>query len=151
MGRRRPPAPLVEEYGERVEGFSAEEAATVEHHTSSEVRREYPNQSEADRIRGVTTALPQELGRNLPLLEWCAHLRLGDYDLSTKEIRRVRPLGGFHNRPVRERSRRQLRETNATAKELTAVASHPSGPSESETLPEGLTDSKKAFVRQYAG
>jgi len=110
--------PLVERHIKHVEGATEEnhplyEAVSVQVHDSSQVKT--PDAVEErgrvlDRERGTTTALPQELGANLPLLrcrfdargapayveEWCAHLRLGkDRKLSTRGISRFRASGNF--------------------------------------------------------
>lgn len=104
---------------------------SVEHHTSAEVRT--PDSVKArgsgmDSRRGATTALPQELGANLPLLtcrfdargtptyveQWCAHLRAGaDGSFSTQGVRRFRTLGSFKRRAEATRTRRKLRQAQA--------------------------------------
>ena len=110
--------PLVERHIKHVEGATEDnhpldEAVSVQTHDSSEV--ETPDAvkergADLDRKRGTTTALPQELGANLPLLrcrfdargtpeyveEWCACHRLGtDSKLATQGISRYRTLGQF--------------------------------------------------------
>lgn len=123
--------PLVERHIKHVEGATEEnhpldDAVSVQTHDSSEV--ETPDSvntrgADLDRERGSTTALPQELGANLPLLrcrfdargtpdyveEWCAYLRLGtDGELSTKGISRFQRLGTFSEYADSERWRRWL-------------------------------------------
>jgi hypothetical protein len=110
--------PLVKRHIKHVEGATEEnhpldEAVSVQIHDSSEVKT--PSSVKArgadlDRERGPTTALPQELGANLPLLrcrfdargtpdyvqKWCAYIRLGlDEDISTRGISRLRHFGKF--------------------------------------------------------
>jgi hypothetical protein len=134
-------APLVEEYNDKVEDYSVSEAISVQHHTSDDVTT--PFSSETDTQRGATTALPQELGRNLPLLDlsyeqgrydardaptyvekWCAALRLGkDETTDTKGIRRFRTLGRF-SEYADEMKRR--REEDSEEPEVP----HPSAPQE---------------------
>jgi hypothetical protein len=78
-----------------------------------------------DAQRGDTTALPQELGNNLPMLQtdldarglpryveyWCAQMRLGSDDsLDTKGMHRVRTLGQFSELADNEEWSRKIRE-----------------------------------------
>lgn len=160
--------PLVESFAEDVDDFDVDRAISVEHHNSGEI--DSPSVCEMDRQRGPTTALPQELGRNLPLLDlsyeqgrydardapgyvekWCAALRLGkDGDLSTKGVRRFRPLGGFHDFAEVARTRRRLQEARASADALVEVADepydvipHPSAPTDQ------LTENEMNFVEEY--
>jgi len=138
--------PLVEEYNDRVEDYSINEAVSVQHHKSEEVST--PFESETDRQRGDTTALSQELGRNLPLLDlsyeqgrydardaptyvekWCAALRLGkDGTTDTKGIRRFRTLGRFGELADDMHTRRQGESEEPEVP-------HPSAPSEEDTQP----------------
>jgi hypothetical protein len=111
--------PLLKNHVKHVEGATKEnhpldEAVSVQTHDSSQV--ETPDTvkehgANFDRKRGPTTALPQELGANLPLLKcqfdargtpsyielWCARLRLGiDGELSSRGVTRFQKLGGFN-------------------------------------------------------
>jgi len=145
---------LVEDYADSVEDFNVSQAVSVEHHVSEEVTT--PFASETDRRRGDTTALPQELGRNLPLLDlsyeqgrfdasdaplyvekWCAALRLGsDGSTETKGVRRFRTLGSFHEAADTARQRRRSDD-----EESGAEVPRPSAPS--------LSEVEQQFVNQY--
>ncbi|MBP1985855.1 hypothetical protein [Halolamina salifodinae] len=101
--------PLIEKHDEKVPGATGGHIS-VEHH-SPETYPCLTPQSEADEIRGSTTALAYELAENLPLmnvatdaadlhdmraLEWCATLSAGsDGDHSTRGVRRWLPFGEF--------------------------------------------------------
>jgi hypothetical protein len=109
---------------------------SIQHHISEEV--ETPSSviergSGMDRKRGYTTALPQELGNNIPLLsctydardgakyveEWCAHLRAGvDESFETKGIRRYSKLGTFDQRADAEKARRRIQSGYLQAQAL---------------------------------
>jgi hypothetical protein len=143
--------PLVKRHIKHVEDATKEnhpldEAVSVQIHDSSEV--ETPDSVKTrgaglDRERGATTALPQELGANLPLLRcrfdargapeyaevWCAHLRLGtDRKLSTRGISRFHKLGKFGDcaNSMKWRQRIEKRECEAIwlAKLLDGVAGY---------------------------
>lgn len=104
----------------------AEVHVSLETHVSSEVTT--PDEvskrgSGMDAQRGATTALPQEVGNNLPLLQtrldarglpeyaenWCARMRLGaDDSLDTKGFHCFRTLGRFGKLADAVRWHRQL-------------------------------------------
>lgn len=122
-------APLRE-----VEGFDVH--ISVQKHISADVKT--PESVEVrgsglDTHRGDTTRLPQELGRNLPLLtcrfdargtpeyveKWCAHLREGrDGSFSSQGVRRFRTLGSFEERANSEKSRRKVQQAQKRAEVL---------------------------------
>jgi hypothetical protein len=110
--------PLIKRHIKHVEGATEQnnpldEAVSVRIQDSSKVITPdlvKTRGADLDRERGPTTALPQELGANLPLLrcrfdargapeyveEWCAYLRLGiDQKLSKRGISRFRTSGNF--------------------------------------------------------
>lgn len=110
--------PLIRRHIQHAEGATEgnnplDEAVRVKVHDSAKVETPasvMKQGSGLDKKRGATTALPQELGRNLPLQkcqfdargapsyieEWCAHLRLGtDVQLSTRGVSRYQKLGAF--------------------------------------------------------
>lgn len=113
---------------------------SVQTHDSSEV--ETPESvntrgADLDRERGSTTALPQELGANLPLFRcrfdargtptyievWCAHLRLGtDNKISTRGVSRFQKLGNFkkfaHTMKWRRRFERGTKQGQALIESL---------------------------------
>lgn len=149
-------APLVEEYNGRVEDYSIAEAVTVETHTSDDVTT--PFDCDTDRERGATTALAQELGKNLPLLDlsyeegrydardaptyvekWCAALRLGkDETTDTKGIRRFRSLGRFGELADEMKRRRQADDSEEPE------VPHPSAPQEDTPSSEQANTDKQA-------
>lgn len=110
----------------------------VETHTSDRV--ETPDcvaerGADIDATRGDTTALPQEVGRNLPLLKtqldarglpdyaehWCAQMRLGSDDsIETRGLARIRTLGEFAPIADAWRWRRRI-QTGASNGERLAV------------------------------
>jgi hypothetical protein len=136
--------PLVKRHIKHVEGATEEnhpldEAVSVQIHDSSEVKT--PSSVKArgadlDRERGPTTALPQELGANLPLLrcrfdargapeyieEWCAHLRLGtDGERSTRGTSRFRKLGRYEKYANSLKWQRQLQSGVAIERALSGL------------------------------
>lgn len=109
---------LIRLHTKHVEGATDEnnpvdKAVTVETHRSSEVKtpeKVADRGSDMDAQRGATTALPQEVGNNLPLLQagldaralpayaqqWCAQMCLGsDRETTKKGVPRFRQLGRF--------------------------------------------------------
>jgi len=113
----------------------------VENHLSSGVRTPAPDEGVTrDGVdhavdRADTTALPVELGNNLPLLgaeydarglpkyaeRWLGELRLGsDGSLDTRGVRRYWTLGTFGRRADRRKWDRRLRDGAGDAVELVA-------------------------------
>ncbi|MGB9953572.1 hypothetical protein ACOZ4F_14390 [Haloarcula marismortui] len=110
--------PLVKRHIKHVEGATEgshplDKTVKVKVHDSAKVETPDTVMTEGsglDKERGATTALPQELGRNLPLQKcqfdargapsyierWCAYLRLGrDEQLSSRGLSRFQKLGSF--------------------------------------------------------
>lgn len=101
---------------------------SVETHRSSDVSTPdcvADRGDDMDSTRGATTALPHELGNNIPLLQtrldarglpryaehWCAQMRLGaDDSLGTKGVHRVRTHGRFDVLADAEKWGRRVRE-----------------------------------------
>jgi len=101
---------------------------SVETHRSSDVTTPdcvADRGGDIDAQRGDTTALPHELGNNLPLLQtrldarglpryaehWCAQMRLGaDDSLDTKGVHRFRTHGRFGELADAEKWGRRIRE-----------------------------------------
>jgi hypothetical protein len=133
--------PLVKRHITHVEDATEDnhplaEAVSVQTHDSSEVKTPeavITRGADLDRERGTTTALPQELGANLPLLkcrfdargtpdyveEWCSYLRLGtDNELSTRGVSRFQKLGQFVHYSNLMRQRRRLKRGVKKAKNL---------------------------------
>lgn len=133
--------PLIERHIARVEGATEADhplykAVTVEVHESAEVQTPdsvIAQGSGLDIERGATTALPQEVGRNLPLQncqfdargaptyieKWCACLRLGtDQLLTTRGLSRFQNLGSFKEYADEVRLRRRLELGAKTANRL---------------------------------
>ena len=128
---------------------------SVEHHVSAEV--ETPDSvkergSGLDEKRGDTTAHPQELGANLPLLtcrfdargapgyieRWCAHLREGtDGSFSTQGVRRFRKLKTFEERAAEEKAHRRVKKAHSKAQTLTqSLEYHPLTPPQTHASPD---------------
>jgi|GEM_PF-4440105 len=125
--------PLVERHIKHVDGATEnnhplDDVITVQVHDSTEVKTPdsvIEQGSGLDIKRGATTALPQELGRNLPLQKckfdargapsyiekWSADLRLGtDQLLITRGISRFQKLGVFKEYADAMKLRRHLRQ-----------------------------------------
>jgi len=118
---------------QEVEGFDVE--ISVENHISSEVNtpESVKARGSADSPRGDTTALPQELGANLPMLtcrfdargapdyveKWAAAMREGtDGSFSTAGVRRFRKLKAFADRADSMKARRKVEDAHGRAENL---------------------------------
>ncbi len=133
--------PLVKRHIKHVEDATKEnhpldEAVSVQTHDSSQVETPVTvdkRGANLDWRRGPTTALPQELGANLPLLrcrfdargapkyveEWCACLRLGiDSELSSRGITRFRKLGKFDDFANTKKWKRRFESAVSRARRL---------------------------------
>jgi hypothetical protein len=121
----------------KLDGFNI--TVSIQHHISEEVETPpsvMERGSALDRKRGDTTALPQELGSNIPLLncqfdargapeyveEWCAHLRSGtDDSFKTNGIHRYRKLGTFDQRAAAEKCRQKIQSAHTKAARLCSM------------------------------
>jgi hypothetical protein len=116
---------------EQISDFEVD--VSIQHHISEEVETPpsvMERGSALDRKRGDTTALPQELGSNIPLLncqfdarsasdyieKWCAHIRSGtNNSFKQRGIRRYRKLGTFDMRSNNQKYRRRLQKAHVEA------------------------------------
>lgn len=116
------------------DGFDID--VSVESHDSDNVetpREVLERGSELDSVRGETTALPQEVGRNLPMLQceydardahdyitrWAAVIRLGqDGQLDTRGVTRFQYTGSFQELADTEKHRVRLTRGTRIGREI---------------------------------
>lgn len=159
---------LIERHIAAVPGATEEnnpldKAVSVRTHESDDVQTPYRTKArgtDIDARRGNTTALPQELGANLPLLqstydargtphyveEWCANMRLGtDDSLTTRGLSRFQTLGRFGEIADDMHTERKLRKAHGKAKALSEALGvpDPEAPQEDTRLNEQANTDKQ--------
>jgi len=110
------------------------DAVSGEVHLSREVRSDAPQEFEGDSVRGATTALPQELGRNLPML-YCRGSTVLDAPRYVQEwaeewgkgATRFKRLGGWEEYASAEREYRRLEKGVRAGKVLREIVDSAQG------------------------